>query len=132
MTSWARSRASSLVRMRLTWVLAVYRLMYSRSAISALEQSLGDQDEDFGFAFGELGELGGRVGWCRCGGEALDEPAGDAGGEEGLAGGDDPDGVEDVFWSGVFEEEPAGAVAQRLVDVVVEVEGGEDDDPRPR
>ena len=65
-----------------------------------------------------------------CGGEAFDEPAGDAGGEERLSGGDDPHGVEDVLGPGVFEEEPAGAVAQRLVHVVVEVEGGEHDDPR--
>ncbi len=74
--------------------------------------------------------LGGGVG-SGLGGEALDEPAGDAGGEEGIAGGDDPHGVEDVFGSGVFEEEAARSAAQRLVDVVVEIERGQHDDPCP-
>src|ERR671914_698868 len=39
-TSWARSRAWSLARTRLTWVLAVAALTTSCSAISALERPL--------------------------------------------------------------------------------------------
>ena len=74
--------------------------------------------------------LGGRAA-SGLGGEAFDEPAGDAGGEEGIAGGDDPHGVEDVFGSGVFEEEAARSAAQRLVDVVIEIERGQHDDPYP-
>ena len=61
-----------------------------------------------------------RVGSC---GQFLDDPAGDARGEEGVAAGDDPDGVEDVLGWGVLEQEPAGAGPDGGVHVVVDVEG---------
>ena len=52
------------------------------------------------------------------------------GGEQSLAGGDDPNGIEDVFGARVFEQEAARSAAQRLIDVVVEIERGQHDDPQ--
>lgn len=90
-------------------------------------ESSGDEDEDVSFAFGEFGELGwGGLG-VAAGGELGDEAAGDGGCEEGVAGGDDFDGVEEFAAGGVFEEETRGAGAEGSVDVFVEVEGGQDE-----
>jgi hypothetical protein len=68
---------------------------------------------------------------ARLAGELLDEPAGDGRRQEGLAGGDDADGRDQVVGGGVLEQEPAGAGAERLVHVVVEVEGRQHQHPRP-
>jgi hypothetical protein len=58
----------------------------------------------------------------------LDQPPGDGGGEEGVAGGDDADGVGELLGADVLDQEAAGAGLHGLVDVLVEVEGGEDED----
>ena len=47
-----------------------------------------------------------------------------------LAGGDDPDGPHHLVRAGVLEQEPAGPGAERVDNVVVEVEAGDDQDPR--
>ena len=44
--------------------------------------------------------------------------------------GDDPDRLQQVVGGGVLEEEPAGAGPECLVDVLVEVEGGQDEHAR--
>ena len=62
-------------------------------------------------------------------GELGDERPRDARGQQGVAGGDDPDGVEQVLRWRVLQEEAAGPGPQGVVDVLVEVEGGEDEDP---
>jgi len=62
-------------------------------------------------------------------GETVDEPAGDAGCDHGVAGRDRPDAVEQVGRRDVLEQEPAGSGTQRRVDVLVEVERGEHQDP---
>ena len=58
-------------------------------------------------------------------GEVGDQPAGDRGGEQGIAGGDHADGLYEFGGGGVLEEEAAGAGAQRRIDVFVQVEGRE-------
>ena len=51
------------------------------------------------------------------------------GGEEGVPGGHRPDRRYELFGRLVLQDEAAGAGAECLVDVLVEVEGGEDQDP---
>ena len=54
------------------------------------------------------------------------------GADQRVTVGDDPHGVQQIDRQRVLQQEPAGAGTQRLVDVLVEVERGEDDDPRRR
>ena len=65
-------------------------------------------------------------------GEVLDQPAGDRRREQRVAGGDDADRVEQPVGGRVLEQEAAGADPQRLVDVLVAVEGREHHDARCR
>jgi hypothetical protein len=62
------------------------------------------------------------------GDEAFDEAFGRRGDEQCLARVDGSDRVGQCRWSDVFEEKSAGAGGQRREAVLVEVEGGEDDD----
>jgi len=64
--------------------------------------------------------------------ELLDHGAGDSGGEQRLAAGDDADGSGDLFGRRVLEHEAARARAQRVVHVGVEAEGGQDQHARAR
>ena len=88
----------------------------------------GDGEQDFFLTVGEWPfrldghRLGGRVG------ERREEPSGDAGGNEGVAVGRRVDCLYEKFGTGVFQQEPAGACLEGTVDVLVEVEGGDDDD----
>ncbi len=59
----------------------------------------------------------------------VEQPARDARGDHRVAAGDRPDRGQQVGRLRVLEQEAAGAGAQRRVDVLVEVEGREDDDP---
>ena len=54
----------------------------------------------------------------------------DRGREQRVAAGDDADRGDELLGRVVLEHEAAGAGAERLVDVLVEVEGREDEDPR--
>lgn len=84
----------------------------------AVRESFRDQRENFALAFGDrLQQVGSRW-WRGCGpgGEFPDQPAGDAGGEQCVAGGDDPDGGEQFRRWGVLEQESTGSAAQRSVD----------------
>ena len=56
-TSWARSRARSLIIARLTWVRAVARLTTNRSAISSLLRPSPISAEYLALPVGEFGEL---------------------------------------------------------------------------
>ncbi len=85
-------------------------------------------DQHLALALGELLEPGRRTARRRAVGpadEVGDEPAGDRRRQERLAGGDDPHGGDQLLGRRVLEQEPAGTCPQRVVDVLVEVEGGE-------
>ena len=64
--------------------------------------------------------------------DLVEQLARDGGGEHGVAGGDRAHGVDDLAGRRVLEQEAAGAGAQRLDDVLVEAEGGEDEDALAR
>jgi hypothetical protein len=64
-------------------------------------------------------------------GELVDDPAGDSGSEDTVAGGDGADGVVQLVGVVVPEEEAAGARSERAEGVVVDLEGGEHDHPDP-
>jgi hypothetical protein len=59
-------------------------------------------------------------------GELLNETLGGARSEDGVPGCDRADGGDQVAGLGVFEQEAAGARTQPGVDVIIEVEGGQD------
>ena len=63
-------------------------------------------------------------------GELLDQPARDAWREQRLAGRDDAHRGEQLVGQRVLEQETAGACTQRAVDVLVEIERGEDQHAR--
>src|ERR1051325_5410886 len=87
-TSWARSRAFSLVMMRLTWVLAVSGDRNSRPAISSLDRPSATSASTSRSRSDRLQQVGGL---------------------------------------GVLDQEAAGPGADRLIDVLVGLEGGQDD-----
>src|SRR5919106_848526 len=60
-------------------------------------------------------------------GEGCEQPAGDARGDERVAAGGGADGFAQQLGPGVLEEEAGRAGAQRVVDVLIEVEGGDHD-----
>ena len=82
-------------RTRLTWVLTVSSLDDEPRGDLGVGQALGDQPQHLGLARRERGQ---RAEAARRGGRSransLDQPAGDARGEQRVAGGDDADGVE--------------------------------------
>src|SRR6266540_3313479 len=88
-------------------------------------QTASDQGEHLALAGGECGKALGVPRRAGGGGhEVLDQPAGDAGRGDRLAGGDLADGGEQVGGESVLEQEAAGPGAQAVEDVFVEVEGG--------
>jgi hypothetical protein len=92
-------------------------------------EAAGDVGEDLEFALAEFGEVGRCAGGgCGAAHELFDEAARDGGGEKGVAGGDGADGVGELLGADVLDEKAAGAGLHGLVDVLVEVEGGEDED----
>ena len=115
--------------MRLTWVFAVATLTYSSSAISALERPRAIWvSTSSSRSVSRSSSAGRRPLGVGPGGELGDQLAGDARREEGVAGGDDPHAGEQVLGRRVLEQEAAGPGPQRAVDVLVEVEGREDQD----
>lgn len=69
----------------------------SRWQIWGAGRAAGGQVEDSVFAWGEVGDCGGRGGGGWLVGELFDDGAGDGGGGLGVAGGDDADGGGDLF-----------------------------------
>jgi hypothetical protein len=63
--------------------------------------------------------------------ELGDEPAGDGRCQQRLAGRDHAHGIEQPISGHRLDQEAAGAGAERVVDVLVEVEGGQHENPRP-
>src|SRR4051812_11803656 len=123
-TNAARSRQPTFLSTLLTWVLAVSGLITSRPAISALLSPSATR-RMISSSFGELGEPRRRLRGIATRGELGDQPARDAGGEQRVAGGNGLDRLQELARARVLEQEAAGSGAQRAVDVVVEVEGGE-------
>ena len=131
-TSWARSRAWSLVSSRLTWVLAVAWDMNRVVGDLRVGQAVSHGREHLGLPWGQLGEGERRRSWSRAVGmahELLDESPGHAGREQRFTAGDHAHGGEQVGGQRVLEQEPAGAGPQGVEHVLVEVERGEDHDP---
>ena len=98
-------------------------------------QAAGDLEQDLALPGGQqlqAGEFGGSDG-RRGSGQAVrkgrQQPARDAGSDHRIAVGDRADGRQQLPGRRVLEQKAAGAGAQPGVDVFVEVEGGEDDDP---
>ena len=61
-------------------------------------------------------------------GELADQSPGDTGRQQRVPGGDHADGIEESFGRDVLQQEATGTCAQRVVDVLVEIEGGQDED----
>src|SRR6202022_242390 len=95
-------------------------------------QALRDEPQDLRLTWGEGGERGrGRGPGTRAQpGELADQAPGDGGREQRLAGRDDPYALEQPLGGDVLEQEAAGAGAERVVDVGIQVEGGQDQDAR--
>src|ERR1022692_1607259 len=87
-------------------------------------QTLGDQPEYLSFPRGEGSERcrGRPIRPGALQGEFANETAGDGRREQRLTGRDDPYRVEEPLRGDVLEQEAAGSGAQRVVDVLVQVE----------
>ena len=100
----------------------------------AVRQPAADQLEDLDLALGQVAQ--GRVAFVVDGRQpvriAVEQPARDGGREERVAVGDGLDGGDEPGRGDVLEQEPAGTGAQRLDDVLVGIERGQDEDPGVR
>jgi signal transduction histidine kinase len=94
----------------------------------AVRHSPGDEGKDLEFARSEFLQCGRRrAGWRRaC--ELLDQPFGDGGSDQRVARSHDPDGGDQLLGKDVLEEESTRSGAERVVYVLVEVEGGQHED----
>ena len=97
-------------------------------------QPAGDQPQHLELARRQLGQRGRHAAGLGAGGvgEALDQPAGDRRREQRVPGRRHAHGVEQAVGRRVLEQEAARPDPQRLVDVLVEVEGREHQRPRSR
>ena len=110
------------------WDLTVLSAMYSSSAISLLVRPRGHGGQYLFLAVRErldgLRRPRGGPGVR----ERLQQPCGDAGRDERVTTGGGVDGLGEQVGTGVLEQETPGTGPQRGVDVLVEVERGDDDD----
>ena len=119
----------------LTWVLTVASLTTSRSAISAFERPRASSAQHLALARGEpeSSAAAARRRRRRHAGEGLDDAAGDGRGEQRLARARRRGSPRSARPAGAsLSRKPLAPARRRLVDVLVEVEGGEDEDPRRR
>ena len=134
MTACTRSRRPSFCRMRATCVFAVASLITSRCADLRVRQSASEQVEHLALARRQVARA--RAGrWRRgpgCRANSSIDGARDGGRQQRVAARDDPNGGGDLLRRRVLEHEPARAGAQRVVDVAVEAERGQDQHPRRR
>ncbi len=92
-----------------------------------------DQPQDLGLPVGEdLEPVGGGALARPLPDELLHQPPSHRGGEQRLPGRGDPDRTDQILRRSVLEQEPARSGRQRVVDVLIEVVGGEDHHPRSR
>ena len=118
------------MRTRATWVLTVVSLTTSSLGDLGVRQAARHQLEDLELARGQLVEplRRARAAPAARAANSLDEAAGDRRGQQRVAAGDDADARGELLGRDVLEQEPAGPGAQRLVDVLVRVEGREHQD----
>ena len=111
-------------------VLTVAELTSSDAAISTFDQPLATGPEYLELALGELRPDPGTRLVVRLTGERLDEVGAALGGEEGLAGGDDLDGVDAGSSAGVsLSRKPLAPARSASIDVLIDVERRQDEDP---
>ena len=96
-------------------------------------QSLAEQLQHLALALGEPVEQRGVLrrrarGGAWRGGHLGDDAAGDLGREQGVAAPDGADRLDELVGLAVLEQEAAGPGVEAVEEVVVAVEGGEDDD----
>ena len=124
-TACTRSRSPSLGRTWPTWVLTVVSAR-EVAAISRVGKGPGQLEQ---LALARRRGCRGAGRWWppagRC--EVLDQPPGQPGGEDTIAGGDSSDGRHQLGWRDVLEQEAARPGAQRGEHVLVEVERREDE-----
>ena len=113
---------------RLMWVFAVSGLITMRSAISSLDRPCATRATASRSRLVSPSRAAPAAGVRRLGDVAVDQFAGDRRREQGVAAGGDADGVEEVLRLDVLDEEPGGAGAQRVEDVLVQAVVGQDDD----
>ena len=108
----------------------VASLTTSDAEMSALDRPASDQRDHLPLAVGqrsqELGCVGLRMGAGSD--EGFDQPAGGGRRQQSLPGCDHPDRVEHPLGRCILEQEAAGTGDQRCVDVLIRVEGGQDED----
>ena len=125
-TAWVRSRTPSLVSTLPTWVLTVSRPSTRSAAISALDRPVGHQPQHLGLALGQPHAGQPRLGRAVRGGEPADRGRE----QQRVAAGHHPDRLDDLLRPGPLEQEPARPGPQRVVDVLVVLERGDDQHPR--
>ena len=114
----------------MTWVLTVVSPTISWVAISLLVMPLASSWKTSSSRGVSLVEPGCGADGCSGGGEFFDQAAGDAGCEQRVAVTDGAYACGELVRGDVFEQESARAGAQGVVDVFVEVEGGQDQHAR--
>ena len=94
-------------------------------------KAAGDEPENVPLTVGELVELGSSFRWQRRPiREVGDQPAGNAGREQRVARGDHPDRGQQLGKGAALQRESARSGSHRLEDILIKVEGGEDEDAR--
>src|SRR5512132_243054 len=93
-----------------------------------VRRSLGHQQEHLALALRQIVECSGGRRRLRPARELTDQPPGDRWRQKGIAGGDDPYRRHQLLRRSVLQKEPAGAGAERIVNVLVEIERREDQD----
>src|ERR1035441_5254171 len=94
-----------------------------------IRQALGYQPHDLELPLAEAPGCAGA--WRGPAAEVLDQAPGDGGSEQRLASRHRPHGAGQLLTAGVLEQEAARAGLHRAVNVLIEVEGGQHQDPRP-
>ena len=114
---------------RLTWVLAVAWLMVRAVAMSVLLRPCATSPTISLLAGGELGQgvPSRAAGLASVSARRAISRRVSPGRQEGLAAGDDADAVQELAGFGVLDQEAGGAGAERFDDVLVVIEGGEDE-----
>jgi hypothetical protein len=91
-------------------------------------QPQGDQDHHLAFPRGQLIQAGPEPARPGAGGELGDQAPGHRGRQQRRPAGDHPDRPDQLGGVGVLDQKPGGAGPQPLEYVLVQLEGGQDDD----
>ena len=120
----------SLASTRPTWVLAVVSVINSRPRSQCCDRPRAISSSTSSSRASQLSSCagGGRPGRQR--GEPLDQPAGDRRREQRVPGRDEPDRATSCSGRASLSRKPLAPARSAAVDVLVEVEGGQHEDPR--